>query len=83
MKIQKSQSTVRPPEWDTTSSAVVVYHNTDVEEQPATEDMPKMYSYTQEVYTREEYAQMIAQDNTQRIGLAEAAILAIMDMGVQ
>ena len=83
MRVQKSQSTVKPLEWDTTSSAVVVYHNTDVEEQPATEDLPKMYNYTQEVYTREEYAQLMAQDNAQRIGLAEAAILAIMDMGVQ
>ena len=68
-----------------TSSAVVVYHNTEVEEQPAAGDLPKMYNFTQTVYTREEYADMVAQDTAQRIELAEAAILAIMDagMGVQ
>lgn len=82
MKVQKSYSTEKPPEWDTTSSAFVVYHNTDVEEQTATEDMPKMYSYTQTVYTREEYMQLAAQENAQRIELAEKAILAIMDIGM-
>ena len=41
-----------------------------------------MFEYTQEVYTRAEYVEYINRDNAERLDLAEAAILAIMDEGV-
>lgn len=85
MKIQKSYSNSKPPEWDTASSTVVVYRNTEITELPETDYLPKMYGFTQTVYTREEYMEMLAQENAQRISFAEEAILALMDsgMGVQ
>lgn len=55
MKHYKSASTERPPEWDTTSSPEVVYHNCNVTEVPATEENPLMYEYEVEQYTRMEY----------------------------
>lgn len=55
MKHYKSASTERPPEWDTTSSPEVVYHNYNVTEVPATEENPLMYEYEVEQYTRMEY----------------------------
>ena len=55
MKHYKSASTERPPEWDTTSSPGVVYHNYNVTEVPATEENPLMYEYEVEQYTRMEY----------------------------
>ena len=82
MKKQTSQSTVRPDEWDTTSSQTVVYHNYDIVEVPATEDMPLMYNYNQDVYSRDEYLQYVTTDVATRISLAEAAILEIMDKEV-
>lgn len=82
MKIMQSQSTVRPPEWDLTSSRAMVYHNINITEQPATEDTPRMYNYTVEVYTREEYRDIVPAQNAERISLTEKAILALMDMGV-
>lgn len=60
MIVKKSQSTTRPPEWDADSSPAVVYHNFDVVEVPTGEDTPAMYDYTQEVYTRQEYAEYLA-----------------------
>lgn len=59
-----------------------MYHNTEIEVKPATADTPQMYSYRQEVYTMQEYAQLMTQDAAQRLDLAEAAILAIMDGGL-
>lgn len=55
MKHYKSASTEKPPEWDTTSSPEVVYHNYNVTEVPATEENPLMYEYEVEQYTRMEY----------------------------
>lgn len=55
MKRYVSESTVKPLEWDKTSSDAVVYHNTDIVEVPASEDTPRMYSYIVEEYTRSEY----------------------------
>ncbi|MEG2617749.1 MAG: hypothetical protein RR998_08300 [Oscillospiraceae bacterium] len=83
MKISKTESTERPPEWDLDSSPDVVYHNTDVEEIPATEDRPPMYGYTQEEYTRLEYAQQQAEANAARCDYLEMAIIALMDKEVQ
>lgn len=82
MNVLQSQSTVRPLEWDTESSPTTVYHNTEIETQPATADTPQMYNYRQEAYTMQEYAQLMTQDAAQRLDLAEAAILAIMDGGM-
>lgn len=59
-----------------------MYHNTEIEVKPATADAPQMYNYRQEVYTMQEYAQLMTQDAAQRLDLAEAAILAIMDGGM-
>lgn len=55
MKRYVSESTVKPPEWDKTSSDAVVYHNTDIVEVPASEEKPRMYTYIVEEYTRSEY----------------------------
>lgn len=82
MKTLISQSTVRPPEWDTTSSSTTVYHNYNIVEVPGDEDTPTMFNYDQDVYTREEYNQQLAADTAARVSLAEAAILALMDMEV-
>ena len=82
MKTVKSQSTTRPPEWDTESSPEVVYHNFDVEEVAQTEEAPAMFDYTQEQYSRLEYAQKQAQDAAGRADALETAMLAIMDAGV-
>lgn len=74
MITQKSQSTARPPEWDTDSSPAVVYHNVDVAEVPASEDTPAMYNYTQEVYTRQEYAEHLGLRNELRTDGIEATL---------
>lgn len=82
MHIVQSQSTERPPEWDTQSSPTTVYHNTEIEVKPATADAPQMYNYRQEVYTRAEYQAKMARDAAARLDNAEAAILALMDGGL-
>ena len=82
MTVKKSQSTNCPAEWDTESSPETVYHNFDVVRIPAHDDTPVMFEYTQEVDTRAEYVEYINRDNAERLDLAEAAILAIMDEGV-
>jgi len=55
MKQYKSQSSVLPLEWDTTSSETTVYHNENIVEQPATETTPIMYNYDVTEYTKSEY----------------------------
>lgn len=82
MYIVQSQSTERPPEWDTQSSPTTVYHNIDIVEVPDTEEEPRRYNYTQEVYTPAEYQVKMAQDTATRLDNAEAAILALMDGGL-
>lgn len=82
MHIVQSQSTERPPEWDTQSSPVTVYHNIDIVEVPPTEDEPRRYNYTQEVYTPAEYQSKMAREAAARLDNAEAAILALMDGGL-
>ena len=55
MKTYTSSSTVKPPAWDTESSKVVVYHNYNIREIPATEEIPLMYAYDVDEYTKQEY----------------------------
>ena len=55
MKTYKSQSTVLPLEWDTTSSETTVYHNENVVVTEATETSPVMYNYDVTEYTKSEY----------------------------
>ena len=57
MKSYTSESTVRPEEWDKTSSTERVYHNQNIVEHPATEDRPVMYSFDVDEYERVEYLQ--------------------------
>lgn len=52
MRNYKSSSTVKPLEWDLTSSKQRVYHNYNVE---VTESEPPMYSYDVDEYARMEY----------------------------
>ena len=52
MRSYKSSSTVKPLEWDLTSSKQRVYHNYNVE---VTESEPLMYSYDVNEYARMEY----------------------------
>ena len=55
MKHYKSASTAKPPEWDTTTSLEVVYHNYNITEVPATDENPLMFEYEVDQYTRVEY----------------------------
>ena len=67
MKHYKSASTERPPEWDTTSSPEVVYHNYNVVEVLATEEKPLLYEYEVDHYTRMEYLEMRNTENTEAL----------------
>lgn len=82
MNVLQSQSTERPPEWDTQSSPTTVYHNIDIVEVPPTDDEPLRYNYTQEVYTPAEYQAKMAREANKRLDNAEVAILALMDGGL-
>lgn len=76
MRSYRSQSAVIPVTWDTESSAVVVYHNHNVEKIPATQEDPVMYAYDVTEYTRAEYSDIAA---PKRIAELEAALQAIED----
>lgn len=54
----RSSSTVRPPEWDKTSSPTKIYHHVNIVEVPATDDNPVMYTYDVEEYETKEYIDM-------------------------
>lgn len=69
MKHYKSASTERPPEWDTTSSPEVVYHNYNIVEVPATDENPLMFEYEVDQYTRMEYLEMRNAENTEALEL--------------
>lgn len=88
MKKYTSSSTVRPPEWDTKSSPHVVYHNYNVAMDPATKDIPSLYKYDVEEYTREEYTALWREESAKRMSESDVAlvelagILSDMMMGV-
>lgn len=65
MLLYKSSSAIKPIEWDLNSSKNKVYHNINIQEIPATDDTPLMYSYEVEEYTRMEYLEYsnIVQNN--------------------
>ena len=69
MKHYKSASTERPPEWDTTTSLEVVYHNYNIVEVPATDENPLMFEYEVDQYTRMEYLEMRNAENTEALEL--------------
>ena len=75
MKHYKSASTERPPEWDTTSSPEVVYHNYNVVEVPATEENPLMYEYEVDHYTRMEYLEMRNAENTEALEMILSGVV--------
>ena len=82
MKTVKSSSTVRPVEWDTTSSETTVYHNFDVVEKPAQGGefpQPAMFEYMQTQYSRAEYADHRINQNTADI--AYISMMADVDLG--
>lgn len=85
MKHYKSASTERPPEWDTTSSPEVVYHNYNVTEVPATDENPPMFEYEVDRYTRMEYLEHeAAKQEKMRAKLEEAMASNTEDItGVQ
>lgn len=58
MKSYQSSSTVRPEEWDKTSSPGRVYHNYNVIEAPADGENPLMYHYDVDEYSRMEYLEL-------------------------
>lgn len=58
MKSYKSESTVRPEEWDKTSSPEKVYHNQNIVESPATEDKPATFVYDVDEYEKMEYLEL-------------------------
>lgn len=49
----KVRGSIKPPEWDSTSSNVTVYHRTNIVE-IATEDGRTEWEYDEEAYTHEE-----------------------------
>ena len=57
MITKRSESTVIPEEWDLISSPNVVYHNFNIVELEATDDLPRRYVYDVEIYTMPEYQQ--------------------------
>lgn len=61
MQRYTSTAVNRPPEWDRISSPTRIYHNTNIEEIPATDTSPRLYRYTVEEYTPAEYAAMQGQ----------------------
>lgn len=69
MKQVKSESTVRPQEWDTTSSETTVYHNYNVAELPAQAGTkgPLLYQYDQQQLTRQEYLEYRLQKSEENI----------------
>ena len=85
MKHYKSASTERPPEWDTTTSLEVVYHNYNVTEVPATDENPPMFEYEVDQYTRMEYLEHeAAKQEKMRAKLEEAMASNTEDItGVQ
>lgn len=77
MKNYKSESTVRPQEWDKTSSPDRVYHNENVVEVPATEETPVMYKYDVTEYTTQEYIEYLETVNKNSIADLEDAVLEL------
>lgn len=70
MKTYKSESNIRPAEWDKTSSEVSVYHNYNIEEVPATEEKELHYTYDVDEYTNKEFISLmdeIITENTDAI----------------
>lgn len=63
MNTYQSSSTVSPQEWDKTSCPALVFHNTNVEEVPAHDDEPTMYTYTVDEYTLSEYINFASDKN--------------------
>ena len=76
MKTYKSMSATVPIEWDVDSSKTCIYHNYNVASIPATEDLPEMYRYMVDEYTKEEYhhyklQQQDAENEMLMVALAE------------
>lgn len=69
----RSESTVKPVEWDLISSPNVIYHNYNVVELSPTEDLPMRYAYDVDVYTLSEYQQYANQKQSN----IEAALIEL------
>ena len=69
------QSTERPLEYDTESSDIYVYVNTNIKEEPETEDTPKMYVYNQMVLTKDEFNQYMINEELKSAILELAELL--------
>ena len=66
----KSESTVKPIEWDSISSEAVVYHNFNVvKKEKINEDgtVTEMFSYDVEEYTKDEYHAIQIKDANEAI----------------
>lgn len=84
MIIQNSCAFDIPKEWDTESSNTTVYHNYNVQEvtPEATEEEPnpqKYYTYTQELYTWQEYAKQILAENQKSITALQLAAVEMYE----
>ena len=75
MKVYKAESAVMPQEWDFESSADKVYHNTNIELVPATEEMPAMYEYDVAEYTNKEYMTLTQAEQDEAIDEILIALL--------
>lgn len=91
MKSYQSSSTVRPEEWDKTSSPSKVYHNYNVTETPESADNQRMYHYDVDEYGRIEYLEMqdgklpaLEADNQLLLEMAgdQEYRLCLMELGV-
>lgn len=66
----KSESTVKPIEWDSISSEAVVYHNFNVvKKEKINEDgtVTEIFSYDVEEYTKDEYRAIQIKDANEAI----------------
>ena len=88
MKSYKSWSTTKPTEWDATSSANYVYHNTNIVEKTVEEEGSEMvvYEYDVDEYTNKEYMTVMTEDISEAANTADMAYvdgelaLALLEM---
>lgn len=78
MKTYRSESTVRPVEWDTESSKTTVYHNQFIDEYE--KDGTTFYSYNVTEYTKEEYNTYLSLVNGNDITTLQQSIVYLFEL---
>lgn len=71
IKTYKSESTIRPEEWDTTSSKMLTYHNYNIEQTERQDEFSEIkmliYTYDVDEYTKQEYIEYMINKNREDI----------------